>query len=241
MKGVPLERALSKLGLATRTESRALLLAGRVRVNGCIVRDPHKLVVPETLRLTIDDVRPERPEPVLIAFHKPRGVVTTRRDPSGRPTVYDFLKDVSSHVIPVGRLDLASAGLLLFTNDTRLSDWLTDPANQVVRRYVVTVRGELDEDAIQRLESGIDEGGERLTASRVSVRKRSGCETHLVVDLLEGRNREIRRMFRALGHEVTRLKRVTFAGIELGDLAPGRWRRVQSKELRNLRQQARTR
>jgi pseudouridine synthase len=129
----------------------------------------------------------------------------------------------------------------LFTNDTRLSDWLTDPANQVVRRYVVTVRGELDEDAIQRLESGIDEGGERLTASRVSVRKRSGRETHLVVDLLEGRNREIRRMFRALGHEVTRLKRVTFAGIELGDLAPGRWRRVQSKELRNLRQQARTR
>jgi 23S rRNA pseudouridine2605 synthase len=241
MKGVPLERALSKLGLATRSESRALLLAGRVRVNGRIVRDPHKLVVPEALRLTVDGVPLERPEPVLIAFHKPRGVVTTRRDPSGRPTVYDFLKDVSSHVIPVGRLDLASTGLLLFTNDTRLSDWLTDPANQVVRRYLVTIRGELNDDAIQRVESGIDDRGERLTASRVTIRKRSGRETHLIVELVEGKNREIRRMFRALGHGVTRLKRVTFAGIELRDLAPGRWRRVQSDELRNLRRQVRTR
>jgi 23S rRNA pseudouridine2605 synthase len=241
MKGVRLERALSKLGLASRTESRALLLAGRVRVNGRIVRDPHKLVVPETLQLTIDDVPPERPEPVLIAFHKPRGVVTTRRDPSGRSTVYDFLKDVSSHVIPIGRLDLASTGLLLLTNDTRLSDWLTDPANQVVRRYLVTIRGEIDEDVIRRLESGIDDEGERLTASRVTIRKRSGRETHLVVDLVEGRNREIRRMFRTVGHEVTRLKRVTFAGIELGDLAPGRWRRVGPDELRDLVRRARTR
>jgi pseudouridine synthase len=210
-------------------------------VNGRIVRDPHKLVVPEALRLTVDGVPLERPEPVLIAFHKPRGVVTTRRDPSGRPTVYDFLKDVSSHVIPVGRLDLASTGLLLFTNDTRLSDWLTDPANQVVRRYLVTIRGELNDDAIQRVESGIDDRGERLTASRVTIRKRSGRETHLIVELVEGKNREIRRMFRALGHGVTRLKRVTFAGIELRDLAPGRWRRVQSDELRNLRRQVRTR
>jgi pseudouridine synthase len=210
-------------------------------VNGRIVRDPHKLVVPEALRLTVDGVPLERPEPVVIAFHKPRGVVTTRRDPSGRPTVYDFLKDVSSHVIPVGRLDLASTGLLLFTNDTRLSDWLTDPANQVVRRYLVTIRGELNDDAIQRVESGIDDRGERLTASRVTIRKRSGRETHLIVELVEGKNREIRRMFRALGHGVTRLKRVTFAGIELRDLAPGRWRRVQSDELRNLRRQVRTR
>jgi 23S rRNA pseudouridine2605 synthase len=241
MKGVPLERALSKLGLASRTESRALLLAGRVRVNGRIVRDPLRLVIPENLHLTIDDARAEKPEPILIAFHKPRGVVTTRRDPSGRQTVYDFLKDVPSHVIPVGRLDLASTGLLLFTNDTRLADWLTDPANQVVRRYLVTVRGELDADAIQRLESGIDEGDERLVASRVTLRKRSGRETHLIVDLMEGRNREIRRMFRALGRDVTRLKRVAFAGIELGDLAPGRWRWLRPDELPDILRRSRLR
>jgi 23S rRNA pseudouridine2605 synthase len=233
MKGVPLERALSKLGLASRRESRALLLAGRVRVNGRIVRDPLRPVIPENLRLTIDNARVDRPESVLIAFHKPRGVVTTRHDPAGRPTVYDFLKDVPTHVIPVGRLDLASTGLLLLTNDTRLADWLTDPANRIVRRYLVTVRGELDGEVVERLEAGIDDRGERLTASHVAVRKRSGRETHLVVELVEGRNREIRRMFRALGRDVTRLKRVAFAGIELGNLAPGRWRHLAADQLRD--------
>jgi 23S rRNA pseudouridine2605 synthase len=226
LKKVPLERALSKLGLASRTESRALLRAGRVRVNGRIVCDPLEPVVPETLRLTIDEIPARRPAPVLIAFNKPRGVVTTRTDPNGRQTVYDFLKNVPSHVIPVGRLDLASTGLLLLTNDTRLADWLTDPANGLVRRYLVTVRGELADDAVSRLVQGIDDQGERLTAAYVAIRKRSGRETHLIVDLVEGRNREIRRMFRALGREVTRLKRVTFAGIELGDLAPGQWQYV---------------
>ena len=231
MKGVPLERALSKLGLASRAESRALLLAGRVRVNGRIIRDPLKPVIPETLRLTIDDAPADRPDPVLIAFHKPRGVVTTRHDPDSRLTVYDFLKDVRAHVIPVGRLDLASTGLLLFTNDTRLADWLTDPANRFVRRYLVTVRGEVDDDAVKRLVRGIHDRGERLMANHVAIRKRSGRETHLVVELVEGRNREIRRMFRSLDHEVTRLKRVAFAGIELGELAPGQWRYLSADDL----------
>jgi 23S rRNA pseudouridine2605 synthase len=238
---VPLERALSKLGLASRTESRALLRAGRVRVNGRIVSDPLKLVVPETLRLTIDEIPARRPESILIAFNKPRGVVTTRHDPDGRQTVYDFLKNVPSHVVPVGRLDHASTGLLLFTNDTRLADWLTDPANRIVRRYLVTVRGEVADDAVKRLVQGIDDLGERLTATEIAIRKRSGRETHLIVDLVEGRNREIRRMFRALGREVTRLRRVAFAGIELGDLGPGQWRYVSTDQFPDSLPKNRTR
>jgi 23S rRNA pseudouridine2605 synthase len=122
--------------------------------------------------------------------------------------------------------------LLLLTNDTRFADWLTDPRNQVSRIYLVTVRGELNEETARRLEQGIEDTGERLAARSVVIRKRSRRETHLVVELTEGKNREIRRMLTAGGHEVTRLKRVSFGGLELGELAPGRWRGLSAAELR---------
>jgi 23S rRNA pseudouridine2605 synthase len=131
--------------------------------------------------------------------------------------------------MPIGRLDMASTGLLLLTNDTRLGHTLTDPANRVPRQYIVTVRGRVDEDAAGRLVAGLDvaaRGGdrERLSAARVRILKASDRETHLEVALVEGRNREIRRLFEAIGHEVTRLHRVSFGTVSLGDLAPGQWR-----------------
>ena len=229
---VSLERALSKLGLASRTEARALIREGRVTIDGCVVRDPLAPVVPERARVEIDARPAARAEPLTVLLHKPRGVVTTRSDPEGRPTVYGCLEGLETHVIPVGRLDAATTGLLLLTNDTRLADWVTDPANAVPRVYLVTVRGELDDATARRLEEGIEDRGERLAARKVEVRKRSGRETHLVVELTEGRNREIRRLLAAAGHEVTRLKRVSFGGLELGDLQPGRWRVVSQGELR---------
>jgi 23S rRNA pseudouridine2605 synthase len=134
--------------------------------------------------------------------------------------------------VPVGRLDAATSGLLLLTNDTRLADWLTDPANAVARVYLVTVRGELADAAARRLEEGLDDAGERLAARAVTVRKRSRRETHLVLELTEGKNREIRRLLAAVRHEVTRLKRVSFGGLELGDLAVGKWREVSAEELK---------
>lgn len=218
---VPLERALSKLGLASRTEARALVREGRVAVDGRPATDPLFEVVPERARIEIDGRRAERPRPVTILLHKPRGVVTTRSDPEGRPTVYGCLEGLDAHVVPVGRLDAATSGLLLLTNDTRFADWVTDPRNEVPRVYLVTVRGELSDETARRLEEGV-----------VTVRKRSRRETHLVVELAEGKNREIRRMMAAVGHEVTKLKRVSFGGLELGDLAPGRWRVVGEEELR---------
>lgn len=173
-----------------------------------------------------------RAEPLTVLLHKPRGVVTTRSDPEGRPTVYSCLEGLEAHVVPMGRLDAATSGLLLLTNDTRLADWITDPANEVPRVYLVTVRGELGDEVALRLEAGIEESGEILAARKVVVRKRSRRETHLVIELTEGRNREIRRMLAAAGHEVTRLKRVSFGGLELGELEPGRWRRVPVEEMR---------
>lgn len=229
---VPLERALSKLGLASRTEARALIRAGRVTVDGRPATDPLAPVVPERIRLEIDGRPADRPRPVTILLHKPRGVVTTRSDPEGRRTVYDCLQGLDIHVVPVGRLDAATTGLLLLTNDTRFADRVTDPRNETPRVYLVTVRGELSDATATSLEAGLEDEGEILTAKSVTVRKRSGRETHLVVELTEGKNREIRRLMAAVGNEVTRLKRVSFGGLELGDLPPGGWREVGEEELR---------
>ncbi len=118
------------------------------------------------------------------------------------------------------------------TSDTTLADWLTDPATGIARRYVVTVRGELSDDSAQVLTTGVRDRGETLAAASIDILKRSKRETHLIVELTEGRNREIRRMLKAAGHEVTRLKRIAFGGIELGNLGPGKWRNVSADELR---------
>jgi 23S rRNA pseudouridine2605 synthase len=184
---VPLARALSKLGLASRSEATALIRDGRVAVNGNIVRSAEFPVVPERAAIEIDGRRAERPQRLTILLHKPRGVVTTRRDPQGRPTVLDLVPDAPARVFPVGRLDMATTGLLLLTNDSRFADRVTDPANQVPRTYVVTVRGAVDDQARAALEAGVAVGGERLRPASVEVRKRSRRETHLIVTLTEER------------------------------------------------------
>ena len=225
---VPLDRALSKLGFASRAEARTLIREGRVTVDGRQVVDPARAVVPERITITIDDQSRARAAARLIAFHKPRGVVTTRRDPEGRKTVFDVLGPPGDGLIAVGRLDMASTGLLLLTNDTQLANQLTDPALRITRTYLVTVRGRLEPDAASQLETGIDvpgaRGRERLSAARVTIKKTSGRESHAMVELTEGKNREIRRLFEAVGHEVTRLHRIAFGPYELGDLQPGAWR-----------------
>jgi 23S rRNA pseudouridine2605 synthase len=217
---VPLNRALSKLGVLSRAQATDAIRNGRVSVNGRIVRDPVHLVVPERVLVSVDAVPRSRAPWRTILFHKPRGVVTTRRDPEGRPTVFDALGDAGRELIAVGRLDLASTGLLLLTSDTQLANWVTDPENAVPREYVVTVRGELTPGAVGDLPAS------------VTLRRASKRESHVTVQLRQGRNREIRRMFEGIGHEVIRLRRVKFGGLELQGLAPGAWREVTRDELR---------
>ena len=133
----------------------------------------------------------------------------------------------------MGRLDAATSGLLLLTNDTKLADWLMDPGNAVVRVYRVTVRGRVSEDERLRLEKGIVDRGQTLRAELVTIRKASARETHLIVQLTEGKNREIRRMFAATGHDVTALARVAIGALELAGLEPGEWREVSRGEIRS--------
>lgn len=217
---VPLNRALSKLGILSRAQATGAIRAGRVRVDGHLVTDPATPVVPERVRITVDGERRSRVAWRTILFYKPRGVVTTRHDPEGRKTIYDVIGPAAQGLIAVGRLDLATTGLLILTSDTRLAHRITDPANAIPRVYVVTVRGRVTDD-----EAGA------LDAASVIVRKVSARETHLVVELQRGRNREVRKLFESIGHEVTALKRVRFGGLELGKLTPGEWRTLTRTEV----------
>jgi 23S rRNA pseudouridine2605 synthase len=246
---VPLNRALSRLGLLSRAQATAAILAARVRVDGRVVVDPSMLVVPERTRVAIDDEPQPQAEWRTVAFHKPRGVVTTRRDPEGRPTIFDVLGPRAHGLIAVGRLDMATSGLLLLTNDTRMAAWITDSVNAIRRTYVVTVRGRVTSELLAAANSRLDEF-DRLVIERdpaVRIRKASNRETHLVVELREGRNRQVRRLFERLGREVTRLKRVAFGGVQLGTLRPGESRAVRAEELRQafpgipIRRQGKTR
>lgn len=229
---VSLERALSKLGLASRSEARALILSGRVAIDGKTVVNPLLRVTPERVTITIDGESRTRSTSLTIILHKPRGYVTTRSDPEGRKTVYDLLADVPTRVVPVGRLDLATSGLLILTTDTQFANWLTEPSSKVPRVYLVTVEGRANDDTAAILKKGLVVDGERLSATAAIVRKASSRESHLIVTLQEGKNREVRRLMTAAGHPVTQLRRVQFGGLELGSLPSGKWREVPADELR---------
>jgi 23S rRNA pseudouridine2605 synthase len=230
--GVPLARALSKLGVRSRSDARALVAGGRVKVNGRIVRRADTRVSPERDRIEVDDTSAVRAPWRTVMLHKPRGVITTRRDPQGRPTVFDLVPDDMRSLVTVGRLDLATTGLLLLTSDTRLADWLTDPRHGVPRTYRVTVRGRLDDADVARLCGGVNDRGERLQAKEVHLRKSSERESHALVVLTEGKNREVRRLFEAVRHEVTSLARVRFGGLTLGTLPSGQWRELTVEDVR---------
>ena len=228
---VPLERALSKLGIASRTVSRRWILDGKVKVNGVLRQDPLFPVAPERAKIEIEDKPVAKAAHRTFLLHKPRGVVTTRSDEKGRPTVFSLIPEPGLHLIAAGRLDWATSGLLLLTNDTRLADWLTDPRSAVCRTYLVTVRGKVTEERLERLRRGLLDAGEKLQPEEIILRKASGKESHLTVRLAEGKNREIRRMFAALSHEVTRLKRVAYGPLELGELGAGHFRELSRVEL----------
>lgn len=231
-------RALSKLGVCSRAEGLRLVEAGRVRVNGRATRDPTARISPERDIIEIDGAPILAPQRVYLALNKPRGLVTTRDDPQGRPTIYQCLEEATlPFVAPVGRLDKASEGLLLLTNDSRWSSKLLDPASHVEKVYHVQVKALLDEKAVTRIAAGVleNESGERLEVVRASllrVGSRSSAWIEIVLD--EGKNRHIRRLLSELGIEVLRLIRISIGPLALGTLPKGEWRMLSSEEVRSL-------
>jgi 23S rRNA pseudouridine2605 synthase len=234
---VSLARALSKFGVCSRTQAVALIEAGRVRVDGRVVRRAGFRLDPGRSRVTVDGARVGDDTPRLsLVLHKPAGYVTTRADPGGRPTVYDLLGDVGRWVFPVGRLDRDSSGLLVLTNDHRLGQRLTDPESHVPKTYHVRVRGLPDAEALQVLREGTPLADGHLTRrARVRVLGAArGGDSWLEIVLTEGKNRQVRRMCAAVGHDVQELVRVRIGTLDLGDLAPREWRRLTSAELARL-------
>ncbi|MFW6084802.1 MAG: pseudouridine synthase [Gemmatimonadota bacterium] len=233
---VRINKFLASTGAWSRRGSERLIEEGRVRVDGEVVREFAVQIDPERHVVEVDGERVEPSPRYWVALNKPPGVVCTRSDPRGRPTVYEHLRPEHEELFHVGRLDMMSEGLLLLTNDGDVAQALLHPSSRVPRRYEVTTHGPLPPDLKSRLESGVrlDDGPAR--AERVRVRPGPGPEQHVVeMTLREGRNREIRRMMKALGVQLDALRRVSFGPIELGRLERGRWRRLREREVRSLR------
>lgn len=233
---VRLQKFLSQAGVASRRAAETLMRDGRVRVNGEAATEPGMKVDPARDVVEVDGRRVRPAAPLWIALHKPRGYVTTRRDPQGRPTVYDLLPREHHGLFHVGRLDYDSEGLLLLTNDGDAAERLQHPRYEVDRIYHVEIDGVLGEAARRALLDGIrlDDGIARARAlQRLGGAARGG--ERWAITLREGRKREVRRMFDAVDRPVRRLRRVSFGPIELGVLEQGRWRRLAAAEVRTLR------
>ncbi len=233
-----LQKILAQAGLASRRQAEKMILAGRVAVDGRVVTELGFKADPGRQRITLDG----RPVQAGAAkeywlVHKPRGVVSTVKDPQGRKRVVDLLPPQAGRVYPVGRLDRDSEGLVLLTNDGELANRLMHPRYGATKTYKVWVQGQPDAQALERLRKGVDIGDERPTApARVHLKAANPHRSKLSFTLGEGRKREIRRMCEAVGHPVVRLVRVALGPLKLGDLPPGAARRLSLSELRQLQQ-----
>lgn len=229
-----LERSLSKMGLASRSQTRAWILEGRLKVNGKTIKDPLHTVTPGKDKITLDGNEARKKSREAILLYKPRSAVTTRSDERGRRTIFHLLPEELQSLHPVGRLDMATTGLLLLTNDTGLSAYLTDPANAIKRIYAVSVKGKITDEEVRHLIRGVWDRGEFLKPLKLTLRKSSNKESHLIMELTEGKNREIRRIFDSIGHPVTGLKRVAFGTLTLGDMQPGGFRYLTPEEIETI-------
>jgi 23S rRNA pseudouridine2605 synthase len=229
-----LERVLSKAGLGSRTEARSWIGTGRVRVNGKLIRTPDHWVDLERDRVTFDG-RPVRPgRKLYFLLYKPKGYLTTYRDPQGRPTVYDLLGGLDAWVFPVGRLDLDTSGLLLLTNDTQFAERVTNPEYKLPKTYLVKTASRLDDAELDRLRRGVELSDGPTRPSQVERLRDSASHTFLGITITEGRNRQVRRMIEAVGSRVLKLVRTAIGPIRIGDLGIGKCRPLAPEEVRAL-------
>lgn len=229
-----LQKFLAGAGVSSRRKAEELITAGKVKVNGQVVTELGTKIDDAKDVVIVNGKKIESAETVWIALHKPRGYVSTRKDPQGRPTVYDLLPPALHTLFYVGRLDLDSEGLLLMTNDGDTANRLLHPRYEVERVYELLIRGELKPDRIDQLLEGVEIEDGIARAESVRVLGVSRNEMRLRLTLREGKKREVRRMLWAVGHKVLRLKRISYGPIELARLPEGKWRKLTEEELRIL-------
>ncbi len=233
---ITLDRVLSRFGHASRTGSREMILAGRMKVNGRIVRDPDCWVQPEKDIFHFDGKRLTPARKLYLLFYKPKGVITSHGDPGERETIYAYLQDVKGWVSPVGRLDKDTSGLLLVTNDTEFADFVTNPESRVPKTYLAKMNGLMDDAAIARLAAGVEmKRGDFARPESVRRTEDRGKYTWLEIVLTEGKNREVRRMIEAVGFKVLKLVRTRIGPLTLEGLEVGKWRELRRGEVGALR------
>ncbi len=231
-----LQKLIAAAGYCSRREAEALIAAGRVVIDGrvAILGDRGD---PAVNSIMIDQQPLSSADPnCYLLMHKPVGVVTSNRDPEGRPIVADLLRDVTVRVFPVGRLDYNTSGLLLLTNDGALANQLAHPRHEVEKTYLVRVRGRLSRESRQRLEQGVPLEDGLTAPARVQHVRNRGSHTWFEIIIHEGRNRQVRRMCEKLGYPVSRLVRIGYDFLTLGDLEPGQYRHLTVNEVNRLKQ-----
>jgi 23S rRNA pseudouridine2605 synthase len=233
-----LNKFLSRAGVASRRAADRMIEEGRVRVDGAIVREHGVRVDPGRAVVEVDGRRVRPASTTWVLLHKPPRVVCTRSDPRGRPTVYDLLPPEHRGLFHVGRLDVMSEGLLLFTNEGDTARDLLHPSRRVPRRYRVMLREPVPEDLVGRLARGVELEDGLARPEDVRMWQTRDGRPVLGMTLREGRNREIRRLLRAVGAGIRRLRRIGFGPIELGGLPSGRWRTLDASEIEALRTQS---
>ena len=226
-----LQKIMARAGVASRRAAEEMILQGRVRVNGAVVSELGVKADPASDHIKVAGklLRPSARPLLYLMLHKPKGCMTTRHDPQGRPTVMDCLKGFRSRVFPVGRLDYHSEGLLLLTNDGEFAAQVISAKNKTPKTYHVKVNGNLTRDDLRKLRQGVKLDG-RLTAPAKVRLISEGANPWYKVTLIEGRNRQIRRMFQRRGFLVEKLKRVQVGSLSLGRLPAGEFRRLDPQE-----------
>jgi len=234
--GVSLARALSKLGYCSRAQALQLIDAGKVKINGQVVRNQARRISIDFDRLEVDNKPVNKEASCYLVLNKPRGLITTTHDEQERETVYKCLEQTSlPRLIPVGRLDKASEGLLLFTNDTAWANRITAPASHLDKVYHVQIKGVPDTRLLQKISRGIETASaEALNVKRVHIIRSGRSTGWLEVVLDEGKNRHIRRILEKLDIPVLRLVRIAIGPLRLGNLARGKFRFLRAEELTAL-------
>ncbi len=229
-----LERIFSKRGIGSRTEARSWIGAGKVRVNGKVMLNPDHWVDLSRDRVTLDGKPLESAAKLYILLYKPKGYLTTRKDPEGRSTVYDLIADAGAWLSPVGRLDLDTSGLLILTNDTQFADRIMSPEHKVPKTYQIKASTHLTDEQLDKLRRGVELSDGPTRPAIVHRLRDSGKYTHLTITITEGRNRQIRRMLEAVDSKVLKLVRIAIGGIIIGDLPIGKWRKLSAEEAAKL-------
>lgn len=231
---VRLQKFLAEAGVASRRASEEIITAGRVTVNGTVVQELGTKVDPDHDRVQVDG-RPIRVKrKVYLALNKPRGLVCSRNDEQGRPTIFDLLPKEWRHLHSVGRLDFNSEGLIFLTNDGDFSLHLTHPRYGVRKRYVAMIDGSVDAEMLRLFIRGVVYEGEKFKAEKARLVAGGQSKSVVELELAEGKYREVRRLFESQGRTVKKLQRIQIGKIKLGELPPGKWRTLTDGEIKSL-------